>query len=102
MSKTIVYQNPITEKWFFDYNEVKKQLESKGYEEVLVAKIQDKEKAMFTWQSLEDYKIPLKFSELLYYMNFMEVETITKKHRKLNKYRITLKYADTFFANQGF
>jgi hypothetical protein len=31
-----------------------------------------------------------------------EVESITKKHRKLNKYRITLKYADTFFANQGF
>jgi hypothetical protein len=31
-----------------------------------------------------------------------EVETITKKHRKLNKYRITLKSADTFFANKGF
>jgi len=31
-----------------------------------------------------------------------EVDTITKKHKKLNKYRITLKYADTFFANQGF
>jgi len=31
-----------------------------------------------------------------------EVETITKKHRKLNKYRITLKSADTFFANRGF
>ena len=31
-----------------------------------------------------------------------EVERITKKHRKLNKYRITLKYGDTFFANQGF
>lgn len=31
-----------------------------------------------------------------------EVETITKKHRKLNKYRITLKYADTFFVNKGF
>lgn len=31
-----------------------------------------------------------------------EVETITKKHRKLNKYRITLKYADTFFVNRGF
>jgi hypothetical protein len=31
-----------------------------------------------------------------------EVETITKKHRKLNKYRITLKTADTFFANRGF
>tara|TARA_R110000868_G_scaffold370916_3_gene634441 strand:+ start:12412 stop:14016 length:1605 start_codon:yes stop_codon:yes gene_type:complete len=31
-----------------------------------------------------------------------EVETITKKHRKLNKYRITFKSADTFFANRGF
>lgn len=31
-----------------------------------------------------------------------EVETITKKHRKLNKYRITFKQADTFFANRGF
>jgi hypothetical protein len=31
-----------------------------------------------------------------------EVDTITKKHKKLNKYRITLKYADTFFSNQGF
>jgi hypothetical protein len=31
-----------------------------------------------------------------------EVETITKKHRKLNKYRITLKTADSFFVNRGF
>ena len=31
-----------------------------------------------------------------------EVDTITKKHKKLNKYRITLKTADTFFANRGF
>lgn len=31
-----------------------------------------------------------------------EVETITKNHRKLNKYRITLKYADSFFVNKGF
>lgn len=31
-----------------------------------------------------------------------EVETITKKHRKLNKYRITFKTANTFFANKGF
>ena len=31
-----------------------------------------------------------------------EVETITKKHRKLNKYRITLKSADSFFVNKGF
>jgi len=31
-----------------------------------------------------------------------EVETITKKHKKLNKYRITCKYADGFFVNKGF
>lgn len=31
-----------------------------------------------------------------------EVETITKKHRKLNKYRITLKSATTTFVNRGF
>jgi hypothetical protein len=31
-----------------------------------------------------------------------EVDTITKKHKKLNKYRITFKSADTFFANKGF
>lgn len=31
-----------------------------------------------------------------------EVETYNKKHKKLNKYRITLKYADSFFVNKGF
>ncbi len=31
-----------------------------------------------------------------------EVETITKKHKKLNKYRITLKHADSWFSNKGF
>ena len=31
-----------------------------------------------------------------------EVQTITKKHQKLNKYRITLKHADSFFVNRGF
>jgi hypothetical protein len=31
-----------------------------------------------------------------------EVETINKKHKKLNKYRITMKTADTFFVNRGF
>lgn len=31
-----------------------------------------------------------------------EVETITKKHKKLNKYRVTMKYADSFFINRGF
>lgn len=31
-----------------------------------------------------------------------EVQKINKKHTKLNKYRITLKYANTFFTNKGF
>jgi hypothetical protein len=31
-----------------------------------------------------------------------EVETFNKKHKKLSKYRITLKYADSFFVNKGF
>lgn len=31
-----------------------------------------------------------------------EVQTITKKHQKLNKYRITCKYANTYFVNKGF
>jgi hypothetical protein len=30
------------------------------------------------------------------------VDTITKKHSKLNKYRITLKTSDTYFVNKGF
>jgi hypothetical protein len=31
-----------------------------------------------------------------------EVETITKKHQKLNKYKITCKYADGYFVSKGF
>ena len=31
-----------------------------------------------------------------------DVETITKKHKKLNKYRITLQSSDSFFVNKGF
>ena len=31
-----------------------------------------------------------------------EVETFTKKHKKLNKYRITLRTANNFFVNKGF
>jgi hypothetical protein len=31
-----------------------------------------------------------------------EVETITKKHKKLNKYKITCKYADGYFVSKGF
>lgn len=30
-----------------------------------------------------------------------DVEKITKKHKKLNKYRITFKSADTYFVNKG-
>jgi hypothetical protein len=31
-----------------------------------------------------------------------EVDTITKKHKKLNKYKITLQSTDNFFVNKGF
>jgi hypothetical protein len=31
-----------------------------------------------------------------------EVDTITKKHKKLNKYRITVRTANSFFVNKGF
>ena len=31
-----------------------------------------------------------------------EVDTLTKKHKKLNKYRITLKTANPFFVSKGF
>ena len=31
-----------------------------------------------------------------------DVDTITKKHKKLNKYRITLQSANSFFVNKGF
>ena len=31
-----------------------------------------------------------------------EVDTLTKKHKKLNKYKITMKTANTFFVNKGF
>jgi hypothetical protein len=30
------------------------------------------------------------------------VDTLTKKHSKLNKYKITLSASDTFFVNKGF
>lgn len=31
-----------------------------------------------------------------------DVDTINKKHKKLNKYRLTVKTADSFFVNKGF
>jgi hypothetical protein len=55
-----------------------------------------------------DYVSPIDVSNKIYkdlspvQILSTEVETITKKHRKLNKYRITLKTADTFFTNKGF
>ena len=55
-----------------------------------------------------DYVSPINSANIIYkdlrplQVLSTEVDTITKKHKKLNKYRITLKYADTFFSNQGF
>ena len=31
-----------------------------------------------------------------------DVDVITKKHKKLNKYRITIKSADSYFVAKGF
>jgi hypothetical protein len=55
-----------------------------------------------------DYVSPINASNIIYkdlrplQVLSTEVDTITKKHKKLNKYRITFKSADTFFANRGF
>jgi hypothetical protein len=56
----------------------------------------------------EDYISPLDRQDKIYkdliptQVLSTEVETITKKHRKLNKYRITLSVSNTFFVNKGF
>jgi hypothetical protein len=55
-----------------------------------------------------DFVSPINESNILYkdltpvQILSTDVETITKKHRKLNKYRITMKTSDTFFVNRGF
>lgn len=55
-----------------------------------------------------DYISPINASNIIYkdlrplQVLSTEVDTITKKHKKLNKYRITFKSADTFFSNRGF
>ena len=60
------------------------------------------------YEMKEDYVSPLDRQDYLYkdlrpiQILSTEVETITKKHKKLNKYRITCKYADGFFVNKGF
>jgi hypothetical protein len=56
----------------------------------------------------EDYVSPLDRQDKVYkdlrpvQVISTEVETITKKHKKLNKYKITLKRANTYFINKGF
>jgi hypothetical protein len=55
-----------------------------------------------------DYVSPLDRQDYIYkdlrpiQILSTEVDTITKKHKKLNKYRITCKYADGFFVSKGF
>jgi len=56
----------------------------------------------------EDYISPIDRQDKVYkdlrpiQILSTEVETINTKHKKLNKYRITCKYADGFFVNKGF
>lgn len=60
------------------------------------------------YEMREDYISPLDRQDKVYkdlrpiQILSTEVETITKKHRKLNRYRITFKYADGYFVSKGF
>ena len=60
------------------------------------------------YEMKEDYISPLDRQDKVYkdmrpiQILSTEVETITKKHQKLNKYRITCKYADGYFVSKGF
>jgi hypothetical protein len=60
------------------------------------------------YEMKEDYISPLDRQDKVYkdlrpvQVLSTEVQTITKKHQKLNKYRITLKYADGYFVSKGF
>jgi hypothetical protein len=60
------------------------------------------------YEMKEDYISPLDRQDYIYkdlrpiQILSTEVETITKKHQKLNKYRITCKYADGYFVSKGF
>jgi hypothetical protein len=60
------------------------------------------------YEMKEDYISPLDRQDKVYkdlrpiQVLSTEVVTINTKHRKLNKYRITCKYADGFFVNKGF
>jgi hypothetical protein len=60
------------------------------------------------YEMKDDYISPLDRQDKVYkdlrpiQVLSTEVETINVKHKKLNKYRITCKYADGFFVNKGF
>ena len=60
------------------------------------------------YEMKDDYISPLDRQDKIYkdlrpiQILSTEVETINTKHKKLNKYRITCKYADGFFVNKGF
>ena len=60
------------------------------------------------YEMKDDYISPLDRQDKVYkdmrpiQVLSTEVQTITKKHQKLNKYRITCKYADGYFVSKGF
>jgi hypothetical protein len=60
------------------------------------------------YEMKEDYVSPMDRQNYIYkdlrpvQVLSTEVQTITKKHQKLNKYRITCKYADGYFVSKGF
>ena len=60
------------------------------------------------YEMKDDYISPLDRQDKVYkdlrpiQILSTEVETINVKHKKLNKYRITCKYAEGFFVNKGF
>ena len=60
------------------------------------------------YEMKEDFISPLDRQDKIYkdlrpiQVLSTEVETITKKHQKLNKYKITCKYADGYFVSKGF
>lgn len=60
------------------------------------------------YEMKEDFVSPMNRQDYVYkdlrpiQVLSTEVQTITKKHQKLNKYRITCKYADGYFVSKGF
>jgi len=60
------------------------------------------------YEMLPDFVSPLDRQDKVYkdlkpiQILSTEVQTITKKHQKLNKYKITCKYADGYFVSKGF